>query len=306
LGSIILGVFEQGMIFAIMAMGIYITYSILDFPDLTADGSFPLGGAVTAALMTGGISGIRIFELFIPMYILALPIAFLIGMLAGIATGIIHVKFKIRDLISGIIVMTGLFTINLRIAGAANVPIFRLENLFENPFVSRLFSGVLQPYTNVVLIFLAVILCKTALDAYLKTKSGLILRAVGDNSQFVTTLAVDKGNVKILGLAIANGLIALSGSLMTQWQRVFDLQQGTGTMVIGLASVIIGMSFTKQLSFLKATSGAVIGSILYRACIAIAIQLGLSANDLKLITAVLLFVILVLSQSKKKKVNANA
>jgi len=306
LESILLGVFEQGMIYSIMAMGIFITYAILDFPDMTTDGSFPLGGAVTVALMTSGITGIAVFGLVIPSYIVALPLAFIVGAAAGVLTGVIHVKFKVRDLISGIIMMTALFTINLRVAGSANVPIFSRDNMFMNPLVSSVFTGNGKKYSTLLIIFFVVLICKLILDAYLRTRSGLLLRAVGDNPQFVTTLARDKGNVKILGLAIANGLIALSGSLMAQWQRVFDLQQGTGTMVIGLASVIVGMSLTKGFSFIRATTAVILGSIIYRGCIAIAIRFGMSANDLKLITAALLFVILVLSREKKKKVAHHA
>lgn len=304
--SILLGVLEQGMIYAIMAMGIYITYTILDFPDMTTDGSFPLGGAVTVALMTSGMTGISIFGLVIPTYIIALPVAFVAGAVAGMLTGIIHVKFKIRDLISGIIMMTALFTINLRIAGSANVPIFSRDNMFMNPFVTLKLTPGLGRYSVLIIIFIVVLICKLILDSYLKTKSGLVLRAVGDNAQFVTTLAIDKGNVKILGLSIANGLIALSGSLMAQWQRVFDLQQGTGTMVIGLASVIIGVSLTKGFSSIRATTAVIIGSVLYRGLIALAIQFGMSATDMKLITAILLFVVLIISRGKKKRIAIHA
>ena len=249
----IMTIVEQGLIYGILTLGIYITYKILDFPDLTVDGSFPLGAAVTAALITRGVNPY-----------LTIPIAFLVGVLAGICTGLIHVKCKVRDLLSGIIMMTALYTVNLKIAGTNNVPLFSQETMFKND-----------------------------------------MRAVGDNDNLVTALAKDKGNVKILGLAISNGLVALSGCVFAQEQKVFDISTGTGSMVIGLASVIIGTSLFKKLTFVKTTTAVIIGSILYKGCVAIAIRF-FDPQSMKLITAVLFLVILVISMERKQKAKGMA
>ena len=285
--QLIIGVFEQGFIYAIMALGVYITYKILDFPDLSVDSTFPLGAAVTTVMLSSGKNPL-----------LALIAATAAG---AIVTGIIHVKFKVRDLLSGIIVMTGLYTLNLRIVGgSANVPLFNYNSVFDNDFINGIFPEVLAPYKTVIIIFIIMIIAKVLLDLYLKTKSGYLLRAVGDNETIVTSLAKDSGFVKIVGLAISNGLVALAGSVMCQQQRFFEISMGTGTIV---ASVIIGTNVFKG-NLLKATTAVVIGSVIYKACVAIAIEVGLPATDLKLITAVLFLIILIISMDRKKKVKA--
>lgn len=287
-------ILEQGLIYGILALGVYITYKILDFPDLTVDGSFPLGAAVTAALITRGMDPY-----------LTLPIAFLAGVLAGICTGLIHVKGKVRDLLSGIIMMTALWSINLYIAGTSNVPLFSQETVFKNDRIEGLIPKALSPYTTLILIFLLTIVCKVILDLYLKTKSGFLLRAVGDNAVLVTSLAKDQGNVKILGLAIANGLVSLAGCVFAQEERVFEISSGTGAIVIGLASVIIGTSLFRKVTLLKATSAVLIGSVIYKACVAIALR-SFEPQAMKLITAVLFLIILLISMERKKKVKADA
>ncbi len=287
-------ILEQGLIYGILALGVYITYKILDFPDLTVDGSFPLGAAVTAALITRGMDPY-----------LTLPIAFLAGVLAGICTGLIHVKGKVRDLLSGIIMMTALWSINLYIAGTSNVPLFSQETIFKNDRIEGLIPKALSPYTTLILIFLLTIVCKVILDLYLKTKSGYLLRAVGDNAVLVTSLAKDQGNVKILGLAIANGLVSLAGCVFAQEERVFEISSGTGAIVIGLASVIIGTSLFRKVTLLKATSAVLIGSVIYKACVAIALR-SFEPQAMKLITAVLFLIILLISMERKKKVKADA
>ena len=224
-------IIEQGLIYGILALGVYITYKILDFPDLTVDGSFPLGAAVTAALLTKGISPF-----------LTLAASFLAGALAGVCTGFIHVKGKVRDLLSGIIMMTALWSINLYIAGTSNVPLFSQKTIFRNDRVSEYFPDAVKPYSTLLIVLLLAVICKILLDLYLKTKSGYLLRAAGDNDALVTALAKDQGNVKILGLALANGLTALAGFIFAQEERVFEISMGTGAIVIGLASVIIGTS----------------------------------------------------------------
>ena len=226
-------------------------------------------------------------------------------MLAGICTGLIHVKCKVRDLLSGIIMMTALWTINLYIAGTANVPLFSQETIFKNDFMKRLIPDSVSGYTTLLIVLVLAILCKVLLDLYLKTKSGFLLRAVGDNDTLVTSLAKDQGNVKILGLAIANGLVSLAGCVFAQEERVFEISMGTGAIVIGLASVIIGTSIFKKITFLKATSAVLIGSIIYKACVAVALR-NFEPQAMKLITAVLFLVILVISMERKKKVNKNA
>lgn len=291
--SIILGVLEEGLVYAIMALGVYITYKILDFPDLSVDGTFPLGGAVTVTLILAGINPLA-----------TLFIAFAIGALAGCITGFIHVKLKVRDLLSGIIVMTALYSVNLRVAGKANVPFFNVSTIFENSLVNRLFPASLSGVTVVVILAIIVFVVKFILDQYLKTRSGYLLRAVGDNETLVTSLAKDRGMVKIVGLAIANGLAALAGSVYCQQKGFFEISMGTGTIVIGLANVIIGTKLFKRIGFVKSTTAVIIGSIIYKACVSFAIFLGMEASDLKLITSVLFLAILVLSNGREKKVKA--
>lgn len=287
-------IIEQGLIYGILALGVYITYKILDFPDLTTDGSFPLGAAVTAALISRGVNPY-----------LTLPIAFAAGALAGVCTGLIHVKGRVRDLLSGIIMMTALWTINLRIAGTSNVPLFSKETIFKNSFLEKLLPEAVQPYGTLIVIVILAAVAKLILDFYMKSKSGFLLRAVGDNEKLVTALARDQGNVKILGLAIANGLVALSGCIFCQEERVFEISMGTGAVVIGLASVIIGTSLFRNMTFMKATTAVVIGSVLYKACTAVAMR-NFEPQDMKLITAALFLIVLLISMERRKKVKIDA
>ncbi len=292
---LVLSVFEQGLIYAIMALGVYITYKILDFPDMTTDGTFPLGAAIAAVMISKGVNPY-----------LTLPVSFLLGALAGMLTGLIHVKGKVRDLLSGIIMMTALYTVNLRIAGKANLPIYNMPNVFDNSLVNALFPEALKSFQTSIMALVFCLIIKYVLDWYLHTKSGYMLRAAGDNDVIVTSLGLDKGKVKILGLALGNGLIAVSGCLFAQQQRYFDVSMGTGTVVIGLASVIIGTTLFKNVTLLRVTTSVVAGSLLYKACVAIAIRLGLQSTDLKLITAALFLIILLAGMERKKKVKADA
>lgn len=289
--TILLGVMEEGLVYAIMALGVYITYKILDFPDLSVDGTFPLGGAITVVLIITGVNPV-----------LTLFISFFVGALAGVLTGLIHVKLKVRDLLSGIIMMTALYSLNLRIAGKANVPIFTKETIFDNAFLDTIIPEGFQPFLVVTILLIIVVIMKLLLDIYLKTKSGYLLRAVGDNDTLVTSLAKDKGTVKIVGLAIANAFVALAGCIYAQKGGFFEISSGTGTIVIGLASVIIGTNLFKKATFIKATTAVILGSIIYKACVALAISAGMAASDLKLITAVLFLIILVISNDRKRKV----
>ena len=311
--TIIFGILEEGLVYAIMALGVYITYKILDFPDLSVDGTFPLGAAVTAACIANGLPFIGTIS-----PVAALFISFTVGALAGCITGLIHVKLKVRDLLSGIIVMTALYSINLRIAGKANLPIFSKETIFSNSFLSAHVPEAASPFIVTIILFVIVMICKVLLDAYLQTRSGYLLRAVGDNDVLVTSLAKDKGLVKIVGLAIANGFAALAGSVYCQQKGFFEISIGTGTMVIGLANVIIGTQLLKRVGFIRSTTAVIIGSIVYKACVSIALLLNdlhiagldlsipVTASDLKLITSVLFLIILVVSPSGGKKVKSHA
>lgn len=287
-------ILEQGLIYGILGLGVYITYKILDFPDLTADGSFPLGAAVTAALIGNGVNPY-----------LTLPAAFCAGALAGVCTGLIHVKGKVRDLLSGIIMMTALWTINLRIAGTSNVPLFSKETIFKNSFLEKTVPENIVPYITILVIIVLTVITKLILDFYMSSKSGFLLRAVGDNEKLVTSLAKDQGNTKILGLAIANGLIALAGCIFCQEERVFEISMGTGAIVIGLASVIIGTGFFRNLSFMKATTAVLVGSVFYKACTAVAMR-NFEPMDMKLVTAILFLIVLLISMERKKKVKNHA
>lgn len=286
--ALILSVLEQGLIYAILALGVYITFKILDFPDMSVDSSFPLGAAVTALMIANGLPPL-----------LTLPASMIAGALAGALTGIIHVQLKVRDLLAGIIVMTGLYSVNLHIAGRANVQLFSYETIFKNAWINALPAAV-QPYVPVILLAALALLVKVLMDLYLTTRSGFLLRATGDNPTLVATLAKDSGSVKILGLSIANALVALSGCVMCQYQRYFDISMGTGTLVLAVASVIVGTQLLKGLRFLRATTAVILGSVLYKGCVALALNFGLSPFDLKLITAALLLAIIILGSDRKK------
>ena len=270
----------QGLIYALVAFGVYITYPILDFPDLSTDGSFPLGAAVTAVLLVRGVS---------PWAALAAAVG--AGILAGLVTGIIHVVFHVRNLLAGIITQTALFSINLLIAGASNVPIGRgTDTIFTSGPAAVLKDAGLGVRRLVVSLVL-VLVVKIALDLYFRTKSGLLLRAVGDNSTLVTSLGRNMGSVKIKGLALAGGVVC-------QADKSFTATMGTGQVVFGLASVIIGISLFRKLSFIQGTTAVLVGSILYKACIQAAMQLGFDPFMLKFITAALFLLVLILSGRK--------
>lgn len=273
MASFWINILQEGLIYGIMVIGVYITYRILDFPDLSVDGVFPLGISVTAASLLMG---------FNPY--LACILSILAGMVAGLATGILHVKLRISNLLSGILVMIGLYSINLRIMGKSNVPLFNTNTIF---------SFDVPP---ILIIAIFALLAKLFLDIFLKTKAGFMLIATGDNPQLVTSLGVDIGKWKIIGLMISNGLVALSGSILAQYQSFADVGMGTGIIVMGLASIIIGQSLLKNISFMLGTSMALIGSIIYRISIGFALKIGFPATDLKLITALIVIAFLSLNR----------
>lgn len=262
--DMIINILEQGLIFSVVALGVYISYRILDFPDLSVDGTFPLGGAVAAVCLMKNINPFA-----------ACALAALAGALGGLITGLLHVKLKITNLLCGILVMIALYSINLRIMSKANVPLFDRITIF---------STSLKP---IIIIFIFTICAKLIVDLFLKTKLGFILTAVGDNENLVTLLGVNKGSIKILGLMLSNALVALGGAMMAQYQGYADVNMGTGTVVMGLAAVIIGESIFKRAKFIKYTSMAIWGAIAYKAAVAGALRLGLPVTDLKLITAVI-------------------
>lgn len=278
----------QGFIYALLSYGVYITYKILDFPDLTVDGSFPLGAAVGALLLVNGTNPY-----------LTLLAALAVGAVAGFVTGFIHVKLGVRDLLAGIITMTGLFSINLQIAGS-NLAVERsIDTIFTSGPIMAVMGNSSLIYRKFVVALVLAIVVKLVLDWYLKTKNGLLLRAVGDNATLVTTLAKDKGTVKLIGLVIANALVSLCGAVVCQEQRSFFSTMGTGQVVFGLAAVIIGTTLFRKMSVVKATTAVMIGSIFYKVCIQVAISLGLPSNLMKLATAVLFLLILVLGNKRK-------
>lgn len=268
---------EQSLIFAIMVLGVYISFRILNFPDMTVDGSFPLGAAVSAKLLTLGINPY-----------LTLLVAILAGALAGAVTGVIHVKLKVKDLLAGILVMTALYSINLRIMGKSNIPLFEEENIFNTD------------YSIMVTIVALILAAKIILDFLLKTKFGFALKALGDNENLITSLGLDEKKYKIYGLMISNAFVALSGAILAQYQGFADVGMGTGTIVIGLASIIIGDTLFSRRKRQVGTTIAIIGSIFYRGVIAITLSLGMNASDLKMITSVIVIVVLWIRYQKDK------
>lgn len=284
--SLISGIVTEGLIYCIMAFGVYISLRILDFPDLSTDGTFPLGMAVATACLLRGINPF-----------LCLLLAFASGALAGTVTGILNVKFGFRDLLCGIITMTALYSINYTIVGKPNE--------FLSMDTVTLFSLIgsdspLFKYRYLIISALLAIFFKLILDLYLSTKSGFILRAAGDNENLVVTLAKNPGKVKITGLAIANGLISASGCIYLQYIKSFNVSAGTGSLVIGLAAVIIGMTLFGRLRFMKPTTGVIFGMIIYKAFISLAMLVGLESKDTNLVVALLFIVTLVLSRYKGK------
>ena len=283
--DLLISTLTQGLIYALISFGVYITYSILDFPDLGVDGTFPLGAAVTAVLLTRGVD---------PWLTLVAAVA--VGALAGLFTGVVHVCLRVRNLLAGIITMTALFSINLQIAGS-NLTVDRgTDTIFTSAPVMALLGDMTLMGRKLVV--------------------SLVLRAVGDNADLVTTLAKDRGAVKILGLVISNALVALAGCIVCHEQRSFSATMGTGQLVYGLAAVIIGVSLMnfyaaspaarglrkirglRMLASPAGTTAVILGSVLYKLCIQVALSAGLPANMMKLVTAMLFLLVLVLSGRK--------
>lgn len=273
---------EEGLMYALLALGVYLTYSILDFPDLSVDGTMPLGAILSGVLILKGVN---------PW--ICLLVSFLAGAAFGSLTGALHVKLKIRPLLSGILVYTALLSVNLVILFLFNDG-NSVASFFRKPTIFSAFPASLLPETvgglyirQLAVGLVLVVVCKLLLDAFLRTKCGLLLRATGDNAGFVTMLARDPGRSKIIGLALGNGFAALAGSVIAQAKGSADQQMGVGMVVLGLASVIIGLSLFRGIRRMRATTAVVLGSIAYKACLSVALALGLPTEYLKLLMAAL-------------------
>lgn len=293
--TLLVGALTIGLILSLLALGVFISFRVFDFPDITADGSTTLGASIAAILLVNGTNPF-----------LATAAGFSGGLLAGSVTGVLHTKFRINGLLSGILVMTALYSVNLRVMGKSNVPLLSaatLATVAERAGI-RLLGGPsvgvfgwevgARDAALLVLMLLLVGAAAALLYLFLRTNLGTAMRATGNNPQMIRALGVDVGNMTILGLALSNGLIALSGALLAQYQGFADVQMGIGMVVWGLASVIIGEALVGTRDLGLAIVGAVMGSVLFRLLIAIALRAGLDPNDLKLITASFVFVALVL------------
>ncbi|MFD1954032.1 ABC transporter permease [Paenibacillus thailandensis] len=272
------GAFELGLLYSLMALGVYITFRILDFPDLTVDASFTTGAGVAAVMITNGTS---------PW--LACLAAFGAGAAAGAVTGLLHTKGKINGLLSGILMMIALYSINMRIMGVPNIALMGAD-------IETVFTSV----DVLVLMPIIVIIIKLLLDLFFRTDLGLSLRATGDNERMIRSFGTNTDTTKILGIALSNGLVALSGSFIAQQSGFADIQMGVGMIVIGLASVIIGEALFGARTIFRATLAVVLGSIVYRIIIGLAYRSDfLEASDLKLITAVIVIIALVFPSIQK-------
>ncbi len=294
--TLLIGAWTIGLILSLLALGVFISFRIFDFPDITTEGSITTGAALTATLLARGVNPV-----------LATVAGFCGGILAGAMTGLLHTKFHIHGLLSGILVMTALYSVNLHIMGKSNVPLLSETTLAT--YAEHIGTGVAGGATDLnvlgwevgtrdaavlILIFLVIALVGGALYVFFRTNLGTAMRATGDNAQMIRALGVNVGNMIIMGLALANGLIALAGALLAQYQGFADVQMGIGMVVWGLASVIIGEALIGSQGLGLTIIGAVMGSVLFRLLVAIALRAGLDPNDLKLITAIFVFVALIL------------
>lgn len=291
--SILIGIAEEGLMYALLAMGMYITYSILDFPDLSVDGTFPLGAVLTGVLIIHGVN---------PW--LCLLISFAAGMVAGMLTGLMNVKLKIIPLLCGIIVYTAMLSVNLVLiklgtGGMAVASFFTKDTIFNSSLATIIPKNVGGFTLRTVFISLIiVIVCKILLDLYLKTKSGLLLRATGDNERYTTMLGKNSGTIKILGLMLGNGFAALAGSVIAQNKGSADQQMGVGMVVLGLASVIIGVSLFRRVRFMKGTTMVILGSVLYKAAYQLVLSIGIPTDWNNLVKALIFLIALIIGGSK--------
>lgn len=292
---LLIGALTIGLILSLLALGVFVSFRIFHFPDITADGSITLGGAVAAVLIVAGVHPL-----------LASAAAFGAGALAGMTTGVLHTRFKINGLLSGILVMTALYSINLHIMGKSNVPLMSertLASLAESAGVSFLGASSVDIFgwetsardvATLLLSLVAAAAIGAMLYLFLRTNLGAAMQAAGDNAQMTLAMGVNVDNMIVLGLAISNGLIALSGALLTQYQGFADVQMGIGMVVWGLASIIIGEALVGTRDLGLVITGGIMGSVLFRLLVALALRGGLNPNDLKLVTAAFVFIALVL------------
>lgn len=282
-------VVSQGLAYSILAIGVLLTYQVLDYADLTVEGSFPLGAAAGAMCITHNINPF-----------LSLIVAFFAGMIAGYATGFLHVKCKISSLLSGILVMTGLYSINLAVAqDQSRIVLFTYDTIFTyGDKISQNFSGDMAVWIKklwpIFILLVIVIIMKLLIDWFLDTKYGFLMRIAGDNPQLISSLGQDLGHIKMNGLAISNGYAGVSGAVVSQLLRYFDVQLGAGMIVMGLASVIIGLTVFKRIKIFGFTTSVILGAITYRLTIALALNLGLPPNYMKLVMSVIFIAVLVL------------
>jgi putative ABC transport system permease protein len=284
------GALEQGFVFGLMSLGVFLTFRVLDFPDLSVDGTLPLGAAVCAAMITNGQS---------PFF--AVVIAFVAGGLAGAFTGLISTKLKIMNLLAGILTMIALYSINIRIMGAPNLTLLNMPTIFD-PFMGLGLPSFVTPMAVSLVVLLGI---KILLDLFLHTSYGLAVRATGDNPDMAPSLGVNTHIAIIIGVGLSNGMVAVSGALLAQTQGSADVGMGVGTIIAGLASVIIGEAFLGTRSVLVATLGVIIGSVLYRLVIAAALSfrfgaISLTPSDLNLITSLLVIAALTFPQVRRR------
>ena len=283
--SLITSTIGQGLLWGILALGLFLTFRILNFPDMTVEGTFPFGAAICISALVHGVNPI-----------IATILSFLGGMLTGLITGLLYTKGKIPVLLAGILTMTGIYSVNLRILGKANVGLLNKATLLNEKFLQRLPDNF--PTIVVGLLFAIFIILLLAL--FLNTDLGQAFIATGDNEKMAQSLGINTDNMKILGLMLSNGLIGLAGGLLGQNGGYADVNMGIGTMVIGLAAIIIGEVVYDNLSLTARLIAVVIGSIIYRLILLLVLQLGFSTNDFKLISAIILPICMMLPLFEKK------
>lgn len=274
-----IGALELGILYGVMALGVYLTFRVLNFADLTVDGSFTAGGGTAAMLIINGVN---------PVW--ATLAGFAIGCVAGVITGVLHTKGGIDGLLAGILTQIGFWSINLRIMGGANLPLLREDTAFTG----LRSAGIMGSWAGVFVLLVGVVLLALVVYWFLSTDLGLAIRATGDNDPMITSFGVSTDNAKILTLALSNGLVGLAGALVAQYQGFADISMGIGLIVVGLASVIVGQAIVGQRHLLQAILAVVVGAVIYRLIIFAALQVGLNPNDMKLVSAVLVIAALLL------------
>lgn len=295
-------ILSQSILLSIMSLGVYITYKILDFPDMTADGSYTFGATITASLVSTGFSPI-----------VCILLSIIGGAISGMCSGLLHIKLKISNLLSGILLMGMLYSISIRtMNGKANIAIFENTHIFNMIFNNTKKFNILgvnipldkiiinSSLTTFIISLLLIMLIKLMLDKFLKTGLGYTLKGTGDNEEMIKSLGINTDTIKVLGLMISNALIALSGSLMAQFLGFADVNMGIGTLVLGIASIIIGTNIFKFIKIMKDSTKIILGTVIYQFAIYFALNTGLQASDLKLVTSIIIIVFMFMSSNKLK------